>query len=115
MRPVDLVVTGSVAVDTAGARIGKGVGYGDIEVAILAEAGLIGPATTIATTVHDLQVVDSAILEADHDFHVDLVVTPTRVIETAIRKRPTGIDWDRMLEAKIQDIPALAARRSRSA
>lgn len=36
-------------------RIGKGAGYGDIEVALLAEAGLSGPETTIYTTVHDLQ------------------------------------------------------------
>ncbi len=41
MRPVDLVVCGSVAVNRAGARLGKGAGYSDIEMAILAEAGLL--------------------------------------------------------------------------
>ncbi|GAB3172723.1 5-formyltetrahydrofolate cyclo-ligase [Myceligenerans halotolerans] len=113
MRPVDLVVTGSVAVNIAGARIGKGAGYGDIEVAILAEAGLIGTETVISTTVHDLQVLDTDIPESAHDFHVDLIVTPTRVIETTVRKRPSGIDWNHMPESKIQNIPALAARRSK--
>lgn len=112
MRPVDVVVTGSVAVNATGARIGKGAGYGDIEVALLAEAGLIGPETTICTTVHDLQVIDRPIPETDHDFHVDVIVTPTQVISTSVRYRPSGIDWSTMPDAKIQAIPVLASRRA---
>lgn len=56
MRPVDLVVCGSVAVNRHGVRLGKGAGYSDIEVALLQESGLIGPKTPIVTTVHALQV-----------------------------------------------------------
>jgi 5-formyltetrahydrofolate cyclo-ligase len=112
MQPVDLVITGSVAVNSTGARIGKGAGYGDIEVALLAEAGLIGPQTTICTTVHDLQVLDRPIPESEHDFHVDVIVTPTRVIPTSIPYRPAGIDWSSMPEGKIQAIPVLASRRA---
>jgi 5-formyltetrahydrofolate cyclo-ligase len=52
MRPVDMVVCGSVAVNRNGARLGKGAGYSDIEVALLQEAGLIAPRTVIVTTVH---------------------------------------------------------------
>jgi 5-formyltetrahydrofolate cyclo-ligase len=52
MRRVQLVVCGSVAVNRAGARLGKGAGYSDIEVALLTEAWLIGPSTVIVTTVH---------------------------------------------------------------
>ena len=48
MRPVDLVVCGSVAVNRDGARLGKGAGYSDIEMALLQEAGLIGLHTVIA-------------------------------------------------------------------
>ena len=47
-----MVVCGSVAVNRRGARLGKGAGYSDIEVALLQEAGLIGPSTVIVTTVH---------------------------------------------------------------
>jgi 5-formyltetrahydrofolate cyclo-ligase len=43
MRAVDIVVCGSVAVNRHGARLGKGAGYSDIEVALLQEAGLISP------------------------------------------------------------------------
>jgi 5-formyltetrahydrofolate cyclo-ligase len=58
MRPVDLIVCGSVAVHKNGARLGKGAGYSDIEMAILAEAGLLTEATTIVATVHDLQIIE---------------------------------------------------------
>src|SRR5215212_1432640 len=54
---VDLVVCGSVAVNHEGARIGKGGGFSDLEVAFLVEAGVIRPDTVLATTVHPLQVV----------------------------------------------------------
>ena len=56
--------------------LGKGAGYSDIEVALLAEAGLISERTMIATTVHDLQVLDEDLPEQVHDFRVDLIVTP---------------------------------------
>jgi 5-formyltetrahydrofolate cyclo-ligase len=112
MPAVDLVVTGSVAVDSSGARLGKGAGYGDIEVALLTEAGVIGDKTTIVTTVHELQVVDTAVPEAGHDFHVDLIITPTRVIKTSTRKRPPGIDWAVLPASMIREIPVLAARRA---
>ncbi len=108
MRFVDLIICGSVAVNQQGARLGKGAGYSDIEVGLLAEARLIGERTTIATTVHELQVLDEEIPEQDHDFRVDLIVTPEQVIWCGQPKRPTGIDWDSMSPAQIAAIPVLA-------
>ena len=52
---VDLVVCGSVAVNRQGARIGKGGGFSDLEVAFLVEAGVLRPDTVLATTVHPLR------------------------------------------------------------
>ena len=75
MEPVDMVVCGSVAVTRQGARLGKGAGYSDIEVALLHEVGLISPATVIVTTVHDLQIITEPIPQAQHDFSVDLIIT----------------------------------------
>ena len=83
MRPVQLVVCGSVAVNRAGARPGKGAGYSDIEVTLLAVAGLIGPGTVIVTTVHPSQVIDGPLPETGHDLRVDLIITPGEVIEAA--------------------------------
>jgi 5-formyltetrahydrofolate cyclo-ligase len=96
MRPVDLVVCGSVAVNTHGARLGKGAGYSDIEIALLAEAGLRSQRTTIVTTVHDLQVIDDDLPVQAHDFRVDLIVTPSRIINCQPSPRPAGLDWDNL-------------------
>ena len=110
MRPIDMVVCGSVAVNRQGARLGKGAGYSDIEVALLQEAGLIGPSTVIVTTVHPLQVIDAALPETKHDFSVDLIVTPDQVIECGPPRRPSGLYWEHLTEDKIAAIPVLAAR-----
>ncbi|NJP25269.1 5-formyltetrahydrofolate cyclo-ligase [Microbispora hainanensis] len=113
MRPVDLIVCGSVAVNRQGVRLGKGAGYSDIEVALLHEAGLIGPDTTIVTTVHSLQVVAGDLPEAEHDFRVDFIVTPDEVIECGPPRRPRGLYWESLPQEMIDAIPALATRRSR--
>jgi 5-formyltetrahydrofolate cyclo-ligase len=110
MRRVDMVVCGSVAVNRRGTRLGKGAGYSDIEVALLQEAGLIGPSTVIVTTVHPLQVVDEAMPETEHDFSVDLIVTPDEVIECEPQRRPSGLYWNHLTAGKIAAIPVLAAR-----
>jgi 5-formyltetrahydrofolate cyclo-ligase len=110
MRPVDLIVCGSVAVNRRGVRLGKGAGYSDIEVALLQEAGLIGPATTIVTTVHSLQVVDDELPETDHNFSVDVIVTPNDVIRCANPRRPQGLVWADLSAEKIAAIPVLATR-----
>jgi 5-formyltetrahydrofolate cyclo-ligase len=113
MQPVDLIVCGSVAVNRHGVRLGKGAGYSDIEVALLQEAGLIGPNTTIVTTVHSLQIVDDELPETEHDFSVDLVVTPDEVITCGTSRRPHGLIWTDLSAEKIAAIPVLAARHYR--
>lgn len=110
MQPVDMVICGSVAVDRRGARLGKGAGYSDIEVALLQEAALISSGTVIATTVHPLQVVGEPLPEADHDFRVDLIVTTEQMIECAPPRRPGGLVWEHLDPDKIAAIPVLARR-----
>ena len=110
MRAIDLIVCGSVAVNDRGARLGKGAGYSDIEVALLAEAGLISEQTVIATTVHDLQVLDEDLPEQAHDFRVDLIVTPERIIWPGNPKRPARLDLDSLSPEQIAAIPVLAQR-----
>jgi 5-formyltetrahydrofolate cyclo-ligase len=74
---------------------------------MLAEAGLLAGQTIIATTVHELQVLDEAIPEAHHDFRVDLVVTPERVIQCGPPRRPSGLDRASLRHEQIESIPAL--------
>lgn len=107
LRPVDLIVCGSVAVNRRGVRLGKGAGYSDIEVALLAQAGLIGPATTIVTTVHPLQVVEYDIPETSHDFSVDVIVTTDEIITCAPPRRPSRLDWDDLSAEQIAAMPVL--------
>ncbi|MEU5870676.1 5-formyltetrahydrofolate cyclo-ligase [Glycomyces sp. NPDC047369] len=109
MQRLDLVVSGSVAVNRDGARIGKGRGYADIEYGMLTEAGLIDDRTVIATTVHDLQVLDEPLPEEPHDFRVDLVVTPTGIIRCPRSRRPHGLHKDRLTAEHLAEIPLLDA------
>jgi 5-formyltetrahydrofolate cyclo-ligase len=67
-RP-DAIVCGSVAVTRDGRRCGKGEGYSDLEFAILRELG--HPPVPVATTVHDLQVVDAVPRDPTDQFHHD--------------------------------------------
>jgi 5-formyltetrahydrofolate cyclo-ligase len=108
MASIDLIVSGSVAVTEAGARIGKGEGYSDLEFAILREAGLVDDDTTVVTTVHERQVVEDEIRPDAHDVPMDLVVTPERVVQCVSPvDRPEGIDWDVLPEETIDAIPML--------
>ena len=109
----DLVVCGSVAVNREGARIGKGGGFSDLEVAFLVEAGVIRPDTVLATTVHPRQVVNEPLPETVHDFRVDLIVTPEEAIWCAEPHRPPGILWEHLDQGKIAEVPALAALAAR--
>ncbi len=114
LEPVDLVITGCVAVGVDGARLGKGGGFSDLEFAIASEAGLVGPSTRVVTTVHPRQVLDAGVIpETAHDVPVDLIVTPDEVLEVTGRRRPPAtIRWDELTDDKIAAIPVLAALRA---
>ncbi|MER5552036.1 5-formyltetrahydrofolate cyclo-ligase [Streptomyces sp. NPDC002793] len=111
LLPLDLIILGSVAVNRAGARIGKGAGYSDLEFALLTEAGLVSPETVIVTTVHALQVTDTPIPTTELDVSVDLIVTPDEAILCPNPHRPAGVDWSVLTAEKIAAIPALIARQ----
>jgi len=114
LEPIDLVVTGCVAVGTDGARLGKGGGFSDLELAIVAGAGLVTGRTTVVTTVHDLQVRPAGLVPTTgHDLHVDLVVTPARVVECPRRRgyRLHRVRWRELTAEKIASIPLLEALR----
>lgn len=114
LDPVDLVVTGCVAVDESGARLGKGGGFSDLELALAARAGLVDARTVVVTTVHERQVLAAgAVPTTEHDIHVDVVVTPERVLRCA---RPDGwtlpdLRWDELTDAKVAAIPLLTRMR----
>lgn len=106
--PLGLVLTGSVAVNLKGARIGKGGGYSDLEYALLLESGALGTDTPIATTVHPVQIVRENLLMTAHDMPLDLIATPRAVIEVErAYDRPKGLLWDHLQPPQIHEIPVL--------
>jgi 5-formyltetrahydrofolate cyclo-ligase len=110
MPHVDLVVAGSVAVSSTGARVGKGGGYSDLEYALCREMGCIDDRTRIATTVHPLQLVSGKLPETEHDFRVDLIVTPGRTLRPRrSRVQPKGIVAAHLTDEIRENVPALRA------
>lgn len=113
VEPIDLIVSGSVAVSEAGARIGKGEGYSDLEYAILRELGLIDAETPVVTTIHERQLRSEGEIEADdHDVAMDLVVTPERTIRPDASRKPSGIDWNLLSSDRLEEIPVLQTLRT---
>jgi 5-formyltetrahydrofolate cyclo-ligase len=117
-RPVDLkhlprmnaIVCGSVAVTRDGRRCGKGEGYSDIEYAILRELG--HPPVPVATTVHDIQIVDGLPRDPT-DLPLSVIVTPHEIIRVKRPSRaPTGIQWERVDEAQMEEMPVLKELRA---
>ena len=105
---LDLVLTGSVAVNLKGARLGKGGGFSDLEYGLMVEMGKIDRRTLVATTVHPIQILRENLLMTAHDIPVNLVATPRAVIEVdGAYRRPRGILWDHLQPPQIHEIPVL--------
>jgi 5-formyltetrahydrofolate cyclo-ligase len=109
MEPVDLVVCGSVAVNHEGARVGKGGGFSDLEVALLADSGLLREGVPLVTTIHQLQLLHQDLPETEHDFRVDWIATPDEISRAPGRNRePSTIRWEQLTKGKVASIPVLA-------
>jgi 5-formyltetrahydrofolate cyclo-ligase len=112
MRPIDLIVCGSVVVNGRGARLGKGGGYSDLEYGMLRARGLVTDRTPVVTTVHPLQIVPQQLPRLPHDITLDWIVTPEGLLRCASGlPRPRGIYWDYLDDAAIAAIPVLAELR----
>jgi 5-formyltetrahydrofolate cyclo-ligase len=113
MPQIDLVVIGSVAVNPGdGARLGKSHGYAELEWGIATALGKASESTPVATTVHELQLVDDDIPQEPFDLPVDLIATQTRALRPARRRqKPRGILWEYITEEMLSEIPLLSSLR----
>jgi 5-formyltetrahydrofolate cyclo-ligase len=109
MEPIDLVVTGCVAVSRDGGRTGKGAGFADLELGILRQMDLVRTETPIVTTVHPIQLVDNPQLPMlSHDWSLTWIITPDEAIETqVVRSQPAGLEWDKVQPEQLETIPIL--------
>ncbi len=104
---IDIKITGSVAVDKKGGRLGKGHGYSDLEFAILREYGAVDENTPIITTVHDIQIVSNIPMN-ENDLPVDIIVTPNQIIRTSTKyNKPRGIIPELLNSEEVKEIPLL--------
>ncbi|KAK7584331.1 hypothetical protein V9T40_005294 [Parthenolecanium corni] len=113
---IDLIILGSVLVDKKGHRIGKGEGFADLEFAMLVKMNAVNENTVIATTVHDDQVKDELPehLFKEHDVPVDIIITPTQIIEVTEKlPRPERIIWEILSNRRILEIPILQKLREK--
>jgi 5-formyltetrahydrofolate cyclo-ligase len=113
MEQVDLIVSGSVAVNEQGARVGKGEGYSDLEFAILREFDLVDDETTTVTTIHEIQFVEEEIPTNPQDVPIDWVFTPEGTYQTEdTSEKPESIAWGLLNREKIEEIPILSRLES---
>lgn len=108
---IDMLVTGTGAINLSGIRFGKGHGYFDIEWAVLFTMGFVNVKTPCVAVVHDCQVLDEVLTREEFDTVCDLIITPSRIIEVgkshAVRKPTCGILWERLQPDMLDDIPPL--------
>jgi 5-formyltetrahydrofolate cyclo-ligase len=111
VRPIDLIVCGSVAVNREGARVGKGGGYSDLEFALLTESKKLSARTPIVTSVHRLQIVDEEIPMFAHDIPLNVIVTAEEIIDVnRPAAKPKGIYWNMLDAEKLESVPLLRQR-----
>jgi 5-formyltetrahydrofolate cyclo-ligase len=92
---LDLLLTGAVAVDNRGGRLGKGQGFFDLACAALHESGAVVAGGGILAVVAENQIVSGELPLDPWDVRVDGIVTPSsfREIVHASRSQP-AVYWE---------------------
>ena len=110
---IDLMVTGTGAINDKGIRFGKGHGFFDLEWGMLYTVGVISVRTPTIAVVHDCQVLKEDLVPEEFDTVCELVVTPTRVVRVTETVKPAcGIIWDKLAEGMLENIPPLQALKN---
>jgi 5-formyltetrahydrofolate cyclo-ligase len=106
---IDCVVTGATAVSLEGRHFGSAEGFFATEWRLLSVAGSVESETPILCVVHDVQVMTMKNQWTADSVSVDVIATPTRLIEpTGQNHRPTGIDPRTITPRDVENIPYLA-------
>ena len=104
----DFMATGASAVSIDGIRFGKGHGFFDLEWGMFTDIGLADDATPVVAAVHDVQVVEDKLPASETDIVVDLIATPSRMIDVGRHaRRPRGIKWHLVSPEQLAAIPPL--------
>lgn len=104
---VSLFVTDAVAVDPQGNRLGDGLGFFDLSVAILAAMGAMSRDALIATFVQEEQMMEQSLPTACWDVPTDIIVTELQVFRMDQVSAPRPIFWEHLPDRKIRKITPL--------
>jgi 5-formyltetrahydrofolate cyclo-ligase len=105
---LDLLLTGAVAVDGRGGRLGDGHGFFDLTTAILHDSGAVAGRGLTLAVVAEHQIVDGALPRDPWDAPVDGLVTPAgfREIVDVPSSRPT-VHWEAISFKKVRKMTPL--------
>lgn len=105
---IDLMVTGTGAINHEGLRFGKGHGFFDLEWAMLYTIKKVSAKTQTIAVVHECQVLDEELQGEIWDTGCDFVVTNERVIEVQGSGKPRcGVIWEKLEKGMLDDIEPL--------
>ncbi|ODV83830.1 hypothetical protein CANARDRAFT_9120 [[Candida] arabinofermentans NRRL YB-2248] len=105
---VDVMITGTGAINYQGIRLGKGHGFFDSEWAMLYTIKAINKNTPTVAFVHDCQVLDERMTPEVFDTVCDLIVTNSTMFQVDSIAKPTcGIIWDVLDKHMFDTIPPL--------
>jgi 5-formyltetrahydrofolate cyclo-ligase len=108
LKKIDLMVTGTGAINYQGLRFGKGHGFFDLEWAMVYSIGVIDGITQTVALVHECQVLDEELVGEEWDTGCDFIVTNQRVIEVNRASKPScGILWHNLQSEMLADIEPL--------
>jgi 5-formyltetrahydrofolate cyclo-ligase len=108
LKKIDLMVTGTGAINHQGLRFGKGHGFFDLEWAILYTIGVVNGSTVTIAVVHECQVLDEELIGEEWDTGCGFIVTNKRIIEVEGASKPScGILWDKLQNEMLEDIEPL--------
>ncbi len=107
-KKINLMVTGTSAINYKGLRFGKGHGFFDLEWAMLYSIGVVNADTQTLAVVHECQLLDEQLTGEEWDTGCDSIITNLRVIEVEGASKPRcGIIWDKLEDGMWDDIEPL--------
>jgi 5-formyltetrahydrofolate cyclo-ligase len=105
---IDLMLTGAVAVDNAGGRLGSGQGFFDLTCAVLHEFKIVAAKNRIIGVVAEAQVVTDELPREPWDILLDWLVTPEGCREFEARQRPLpAVFWEELPPRRIRKMTPL--------
>lgn len=109
---IELMVTGTGAVNLQGLRFGKGHGFFDLERAMLSEIKVVTHETKVLGVPHECQVLDEELVGEEWDTACDFIITNEKTIEVEGAKKPDcGILWERLAKGMLEGIEPLRELR----